>query len=285
MFLRILLLVSFASSAALAEGRCEGLFGSRLEVRKELMDADLSDRFALETAGKSAEEIAVMNEKTLAELDAEIPDKIQSRRQKSSISIQTADFLRNQILENPIVNPSSSKYDQDSVSIGYCFGRATFVHLMLLKMGVQKESIQKIWAVGPMKAGGIMWQFHVATMAYVEGHGWVVVDSNHYKPMPVREWTTHYANQTENGKIRFYATEAGKFAYELGKYSRVQMGLDLSAEKDWYKHYFKDMLDWLKTKRVTENSVKPIGTKITKEESDLNESFADMWRSVVEFMR
>lgn len=285
MFLRILLLVSFASSAALAEGRCEGLFGSRTQIRKELLDANLSDRFENETQGKSAEEIAAMNEKLMAELDAEIPDKIQSRRQKSSISIQTADFLRNQILENPIVNPSSSRYDQDSVSIGYCFGRATFVHLMLLKMGVQKESIQKIWAVGPMKAGGIMWQFHVATMAYVEGHGWVVVDSNHYKPMPVREWTTHYANQTENGKIRFYATEAGKFAYELGKYSRVQMGLDLTAEKDWYKNYFKDMFDWLKTKRVTENSVKPIGTKITKEESDLNESFADMWRSVVEFMR
>jgi len=283
MFLRILILVSFASSAAWAEGRCEGLFGSRLQIRKELLDADLSERFEQETAGKTAEEITAMNEKMMAELDAEIPDKTSSR-QKSSISVATADFLRKQILENPVVNPSSSKYDQKDVSIGYCFGRATFVHMMLLKMGVQKESIQKIWAVGPMKAGGIMWQFHVATMAYTT-QGWTVIDSNHYQPMPVRDWIAHYGSQTENGKIRFYATDAGKFAFEIGKYTRTQLGLDMPAERDWYKHYFKDMFDWLKTKRVTEDSVKPMGTRITKEEADLNNSFAEMWRSVVEFVR
>lgn len=284
MFLRILILVSFASSVAWAEGRCEGLFGSRLEIRKELLDANLSERFEKETAGKNAEEIAAMNEKTMAELDVEIPDKTSSK-QKNSISVATAEFLRKQILENPVVNPASSKYDQRDVSIGYCFGRATFVHLMLLKMGVQKESIQKIWAVGPMKAGGIMWQFHVATMAYTETQGWTVIDTNHYRPMPVREWVAHYNSQAESGKIRFYATDAGKFAFEIGKYSRVQLGLDIPAERDWYKHYFKDMFAWLKTKRVTEDSVEPIGTKITKEEAKLNNSFSEMWRSIVEFMR
>lgn len=282
MFLRILILLSFVSSATWAQGRCEGLFGSRLQIRKELLDTNLSEHFARETAGKSAEEIAVMNEKTIAEIEAEIPDKT-SVKQKSSISVATADFLRRQILENPVVNPSSSKYDQKDVSIGYCFGRATFVHLMLLKMGVQKESIQKIWAVGPMKAGGIMWQFHVATMAYTEAQGWTVIDTNHYRPLPVREWIAQYNSQSENGKIRFYASDAGKFAFELGKYSRVQMGLDIPAERDWYKYYFKDMLNWLKTKRVTEDSVKPMGAKITQEETTLNNSIAELWRSVVEF--
>lgn len=283
MFIKIFTLVILISSAAGAQGQCEGLFSDRAVERRTLLDLSLRELMIKEAAEKTAEEIAAMNAKSIAEIEAEIPQKVSVK--KSSITMATAEFLRNQIYENPIVRPMNDKYSQPGTSIGYCFGRATFVHLMLLKMGVQKSSIQKIWAVGEMKAGDILWQFHVATMAFTESHGWVVIDSNHMHPIPVREWTAHYSKQTETGRIRFYATDAGKFSFELGKYSRVQLGLDLPAERDWYKNYFKDMFNWLKSKKVTEDSVKTINAKLSNEEKTLNSSFADMWRSMVEFFR
>lgn len=284
MAVRLLLILLLSSSFSWAQNRCENLFTERSEKRLLLRDVNLAEYFVNEVAGKSAEDIAAMNEKTIKDIEAEVPYKVEGGR-KSSISLESAEFLRNQILENPVVSPWSNKYDQQGVSIGYCFGRATFVHMMLLKMGVQKASIQKIWAVGSMKAGGIMWQFHVATMAYTEAKGWVVIDSNHMNPLPVREWIAHYAKQSEDGRVRFYATDASKFAFEIGKYSRVQMGLDMTSDKDWYKNYFKDMFEWLKTKEVTENSVKTMRSKTTADEKTANNSFVDMWRSIVEFMR
>ena len=284
MFVKIFLFVSLASSAAFAQSKCEGLFVDRTLERRALRDVSLADIRAKEIAGKTAEEVAAMNAKTLLDLEAEIPFS-ENHRQKSQISMKTAEMLLQQIRENPVVKPGSSKYDQPGTSIGYCFGRATFVHMLLLKLGVQKKSIQKIFAVGPMKAGGITWQFHVATLTYVENIGWAVIDSNHIHPIPVKEWMEHYYSQALDGKVRFYATDASKFTFELGQYTRTQLGIGMSKERDWYKNYFKDMFDWLKTKRVTEDGVKTVNVRMTEEEKSIGNSFADMWRSVVEFVR
>lgn len=284
MITRIIILITLFSSAVLAKGQCGALFSDRSEERMVLREANLREVMQRETARKTKEEVMVMNEKTLADIEAEIP-AVNSGKQKTVISMKAADLLRNEIYNNPVVKPMNKKYEQESTSIGYCFGRATFVHLMLLKMGLQKESIQKIWAVGSMKAGGINWQFHVATMAFVENVGWTVIDSNHMYPMPIRDWMAHYYRQSEDGMVRFYASDANKFAFEVGKYSRLQMGLDMTPDRDWYKNYFKDMMLWMKDKKVTEDGIKTVSTKITEEEKSLNKSFSDMWTSIVEFMR
>ena len=284
MLVKILVLISLSSSVGWAQSRCEGLFSDRSGERKILRDLSLREVMENETAGKTSEQIAEMNEKTISDIEAEIPWIAYGKR-KTAISFATAEMLRSEIHNNPVVKPFNEKYSQPGTSIGYCFGRATFVHMMLLKLGLQKQSIQKIWAVGRMKAGGIYWQFHVATMAYSEKDGWLVIDSNHMHPLPVREWIKHYNAQAEDGRVRFYATDASKFTFELGQYNRIQLGLDVSADKDWYKHYFKDMFTWLKDKRVTEDGVRTSKTHLTAEEKSLNESFADMWRSIVEFGR
>lgn len=285
MFAKILVLISLSSSVVWAQGMCEGLFFDRTKERLELRDASLAEIRAREVEGKTAEEVAAMNAKTLSDLEAEVPFPDSGSNRKSQISMKTANMLLQQIHSNPVVKPMNAKYDQPGTSIGYCFGRATFVHMMLLKLGVQKKSIQKIFAVGPMKAGGIMWQFHVATLTFVEGMGWTVIDSNHYQPMPVREWMAHYYKQAEDGKVRFYATDASKFTFELGKYSRVQLGVDMTADRDWYKNYFKDMFTWMKDKQVTEDGVVTMKVKVTEEEKSLMQSFADMWQSIIEFNR
>lgn len=286
MITRVVFFVLFVSSQVWAQNRCEGLFShGQLQLeRKALAEQDLSKVYADETAGKTKEEIAEMNASTIAGIVNETPGRHTSTR---AISITDADAakLLKLTLENPVVKPGNEKYDQPDVSIGYCFGRATFVHLMLLKMGLQKNSIRKIWAVGAMKAGGLTWQFHVATIAYTETQGWVVIDTNHYKPMPVRDWINHYGSQSEDGRVRFYATDASKFAFQIGKYSRVQMGLDLGKDKDWYRHYFKDMMTWLSRNKLSDEGIKPLDKQPSEKTSLLNMTMSDVWRSVVEFLR
>lgn len=288
MFTKVLVLMTLSTSAVWAQNRCEGLFFDRTTERYDLRDISLGEIRNREVEGKTAEDVVAMNVKTLAALEAEVPFPNSNSKQKSQISMATAKMLLQEIYKNPVVKPMSDKYDQPGTSIGYCFGRATFVHMMLLKLGVQKKSIQKIFAVGPMKAGGIMWQFHVATMTYVEGLGWMVIDSNHMNPLPVRDWMAHYYKQAADGKVRFYATDASKFTFELGKYSRVQLGLDMPAERDWYRHYFKDMFIWMRDKKVTEEGVvtitRPVSPqKTTEEEKSISKSIVDLWQSAIEF--
>lgn len=281
----ILFLVLVLPHLASAQNSCQNLFSRQQLIldRKALVEQDLSNVYADETAGKTATEIAEMNQKTIESIEGELPEKDTSTR-AVSITDTAANRLLKLTLENPVVNPGNPKYDQPNVSIGYCFGRATFIHLMLLKMGLQKNSIRKIWAVGPMKAGGLTWQFHVATMAYTN-KGWIVIDTNHYAPITPREWMAHYGKQSEDGRVRFYATDASKFAFELGKYSRVQMGLDLTADKDWYRNYFRDMVEWVKERRLSEDGIVSVEKQSSETKSVLNMTMSDMWSSIVEFLR
>lgn len=282
-------LVLVTSQAALAQQNCQDVFDLEQTIldRKELAEVDLSKLYDQETAGKTADDVAEMNKEMLESIEGEVPVK-ETSDGMISITETAAARLIQLTLENPVASPGNEKYSQPDVSIGYCFGRATFVHLMLLKMGVQKNSIRKIWAVGPMKAGGIMWQFHVATAVYTPTKGWLIIDTNHSAPMPVRDWMAYYGKQSSpEGMVRFYATDASKFAFQLGKYSPIQLGLDLSADKDWYRHYFKDMMEWLQTKEVSEDAVvteaeaEEVRKDIQKEDTM---TISSLWTSIVEFV-
>lgn len=149
-----------------------------------------------------------------------------------------------------MVSPLNLAYDHSEVRLGFCFGRATYVHLKLLGLGLQKESIQKIWAVGVMHASEngipVTWDFHVATMAYTLEMGWMVVDTYLGTVVKVAEWMNALQKVNPDGALRFYNTDASKFGLSLGAYSRTQMGLDLPREVDWYKGYFQDMMKALK---------------------------------------
>lgn len=182
-----------------------------------------------------------------------------SNTRARSITSNIAQSVLNAIIKSPVAG-SIGVYDQPDVSIGYCFGRATFAHLLLLKMGVQKESIFKIWAVGPMKAPyqNIDWQFHVATVVFTRDRGWMVIDANAHVPQTVDHWMMKFTNQSTDKKIRFYLSEAHKFGVDLGRYSRPQMGLTLARENDWYRGYFADMMKELRTSTLEMLGVKRV---------------------------
>ncbi len=162
------------------------------------------------------------------------------------------------IVYHPVVGRyQSEKYNRQDVKIGFCFGRATYAHIALLKMGVNKDAIRKAWVVGPMDAGGVRWQFHVTTLVKdFETNKWWAVDSFPGKVLEIEDWYRHMKKSDASGKLRIYITSPQKFSVSLGTYSRVQLGLDLPRSKDWYQHYFKDLMTWFQ-----QDDLKSVGLK------------------------
>lgn len=284
MKLRIVLFLLLGSVQVWAGNQCQNLFADHqlLLDRKSLIEQDLSSIYLAEVAGKTPAEVADMNLKTLASIQQEVPFRTTSTR-TVEISEMAADKLVDLTYENPIVNPGNKKYDPNR-NIGFCFGRATFIHLMLLKMGVQKNSIRKIWAIGPMNTGDINWRYHVATMVYTK-KGWLVLDTNHGGPVSPQEWIATYSKMSTDGKLRFYSSDASKFAFMMGKYSRLQLGMDINQERDFYRGYFKDMMEWVRKRKLSEDGIVSVDKELTEKQSVLNMTMSDMWRSIVEFLR
>ncbi|RZA07157.1 MAG: hypothetical protein EOP11_08455 [Proteobacteria bacterium] len=209
------------------------------------VDAKLFDVWDEETAIPDPVAVARANEETLSGLEhAPVDPKALPFSEAQAIEAH-------RVLDTNIVTSERSKYEQPGTSIGYCFGRAMFVHLWALKNHYRKDQIRKIWAVGSMKTWDNNWGFHVATMIRDGATGeWRIVDSYLRAPSTPRAWIKVFqAQNKEKQNLRFYITAPEKFTPNLGKYSRTQLGLDMTREKDWYKHYFTDMMQTLKIRK------------------------------------
>lgn len=238
------------SDLASAAVKCSWLHSRPKEV-------DLTNQFywtqPRETSEMTAEQVRRLNEQWVKDLENQIPDINRGPREQrtGTITLKDASAVVNAIRTNPVANPSKTHlYEESGQGIGYCFGRATFAHLLLLRMGVRKDSVKKIWAVGPMKAFGNDWGFHVATVVHTVEKGWVTVDTNSYQVQTVREWVDQYSKFSVDGKLRFYFTPADRFGVYPFKYSREQLGLDRTKEEDFYKNYFVELMDTLRGKTV-----------------------------------
>lgn len=228
------------STEVAAHEACSSIFP------KSKTPESIVDLFALrdqEIANLSRSTIRWMNGETRKALENEVPpeSQTQARMIDEGRLRKLLDITRDHVV---VSSEFTHKYSPENIDIGYCFGRAMYVHLMLRKLGIQEKSIRKIWAVGPMRSlsGSVIWGFHVATAVYTP-NGWMTVDPLTLKPEPLRHWFSRFEGQSTDGRVRFYATEAAKFGPTLGKYSRAQLGLDLKREEDWYRHFFPDMLE------------------------------------------
>lgn len=218
---------------------------------------ELSSFQIQETKNLSPSTVKSLNKETLKKLTDYIP--LRRGLRAASISLKEATALLSLIKKHPVVSPEfTDKYQPQDVEIGFCFGRAAYLHLMLLKMGLQKDSILKIWAVGEMKTlhGEHNWGFHVGTLVYVRGYGWMSIDTNSFKIEPVRHWMQTYLDRSTDGKTRIYVTEADRFSVDISHYSRVEMGLDLNRENDWYQGYFQDMLSSIRNDSLESQGLK-----------------------------
>ena len=229
-------------SNALAQNRCEALFKSPLFSPK--FDR-LYDYYVHETGGLNESQVQALNKKMIQDLRDYWP--LSNDKRAQSMSSRDAQNLLNAARGHAVVGfQGDQRYQRPDSDTGFCFGRATYIHLTALKMGLQKESVLKIWAVGPMKSSlnsEITWGYHVAALVYTKEGGWLVIDPNTYMPQSFEHWMGQMSQQSTDQRLRFYVTEAEKFSLYAGKYPRFLMGLDHAHEQDFFKGYFVDMMD------------------------------------------
>lgn len=203
-----------------------------------------------DVAGRSAKEIKKMNDASFDMLNHFEPKAVDGR--VNSISRDFAELALSSINQHPVVSEYNLDNYPNGHQIGFCFGRATYVHIAMLRAGINKRSIKKIWAVGPMKTGDTHWQFHVATIVKADDGSWYVIDTFAGRIVTPEEWFKTMQGVALDKTLRFYVSEPGKFSVSLSTYDRIQLGLDLDKSQDWYSHYFKDLMTWMATKPLSD---------------------------------
>jgi len=207
---------------------------------RQAVNADLLKVRAQFARRATLAQVEANNEAVIANL----PTSIAGGTRAKSITQDYANNLIQSINSHPVAGFADRQYQQAHVKIGYCFGRAAYAHLALLNRGLDRRAIRKIWAVGPMQTGDTAWAFHVSTIALGDDGQWWTIDNFTGRSMPVTEWMKYMKTLSTDGKLTFFISEPQKFSVSLGKYDRIQLGLDLDRSTDWYKHYFRDLTRW-----------------------------------------
>lgn len=136
---------------------------------------------------------------------------------------------------------SHSSYDPFG-SIGYCFGRAAYVHYLLLQAGVPQQHIAKIFGIGKLKLEQRLWDYHMATMIPGNQGQWLVIDNQFEKVLTHQEWMQRVARfdiKQDLSQVRFYVTDPRKFQPAYNKYSLGDFNIPE------LKGFFEDLLKTL----------------------------------------
>jgi len=161
----------------------------------------------------------------------------------SSMTLVQAQNILNSIPKHPIIgNPGEKKYDPNH-EIGYCFGRAAYVHLELLRQGVPAKSIGKIFVLGSLYREYRGWDFHLATIVKSSDGEWLVIDNLVEEVSLVPEWMkkiSKWDRDSRNPSLRFYFTDPVKFLPLAGPYSKESLNNPI------YNNYFIDLLKWFR---------------------------------------
>lgn len=188
----------------------------------------------------SADQVAEENRLLLQALLREPRNFAESDRRRS-LGRSEADALTNALFNHPVVGAlAAKKYDPERV-FGFCFGRAEWVYIELLRQGFAKSSMRKIFAVGPMRGPGQGWGFHVATMVRAINGNWWVIDLGSARAESVEDWMSAVKRLSVDSRLKFYVTEPDRLgASTQGKFSaRSYRGGYYSPA---YQLYFTDMM-------------------------------------------
>lgn len=152
-----------------------------------------------------------------------------------------AELILNLLRKNPVVSSKSAlKYSTDP-TVGFCFGRAAYVHIELLRRQVNPQSIAKVFAIGSLKMGMVRWDFHMATIVRGPGQTWWVIDELMDRIVTIQEWVARVNKldvDTVSPTIRYYFTDAVKFQPTMGAYTAE------GFNKLEFSQYFKDLSVW-----------------------------------------
>jgi hypothetical protein len=153
-----------------------------------------------------------------------------------------AEKLRQSISLHPVVGTASSSL-YNSLEVGYCFGRAAYVHFKLSQMLVPQNDIVKIFGFGQLRHSGSMWNYHMATMVRgVDSQNgqlvWWVIDDLFGEVLRVEDWMRQVSNFSilrDLSDLRFYTTDPRKFQPAFGEYQEFDM------QHTEFKGYFFDL--------------------------------------------
>lgn len=232
------------------EEPCARVLESAVDIpgRSSLLNVNLLTHHAQEVANMTPEEVLEANRRDLESFLAHNSPPKPTRAHV--VPIEMLQPLIQSLNLNPVIK-NDYKYQRPGVKIGYCFGRATIAHLTLSLMGVDKNRIRKIWAVGQMGT----WQFHVATIVPFSDGNWYAIDNIFPEGKEVRSWAHHWEAESTRKNLRIYITEAEKFGsttaiYDgrsMGSYDSIQLGLKMNRQDDWYLGFFQDAMEWSRT--------------------------------------
>lgn len=220
----------------------------------------LDDLFRLNSqlnAGKTGQQITKEshdNYRKFIALDLNRPEltnyAVLDASKPRTINQLNADLTLRAAMENDVVSLDKySKYDKDNKGIGFCFGRAMFIHLYLAINGVHRANIKKAFIVGPMSRGA--WAWHVTTIVQSRDKNgkeiWLAIDPVAGEVMDVRDWYAHWQNSSDDGKLRLFIAESGKFGAGPSRYD------ERGISNSFYNNYFTDMMKWFDRNDVSDD--------------------------------
>ncbi|MBU6376294.1 MAG: hypothetical protein KGQ59_09890 [Bdellovibrionales bacterium] len=159
---------------------------------------------------------------------------------RNGVTREEADDLYRYVNCHPVAGMSQVRKYDPAGNFGFCFGRATAVHVEALRRGLSRSRVLKIWGVGPMKGG---WGHHVATLVAGKEGGWWAIDPEVGKVVSATEWMKWLKDEQENLEepLVFFVSEAERFGpASSSKYNRIDLYGTESG--DIYNGYFRDLL-------------------------------------------
>lgn len=236
----IAILTTIQLSQATAALRCNTLHRPQTNLELEMSDLVDTNLFMIESSGNAAKSVKQVQRDNSARLTALNKLPMRTTGWKTLSKTKAQELIDS--IETHRVTGNQYRYERTDMEVGYCFGRATFVHLQALRLGYKKEQIRKLWVVGPMEADKVNWRYHVATAIRNTTGEWWVIDNSVGVPMTPRQWFREQMQMSTDQKLDFFVSQPEKFGPYAGKYSRLELGLDVSRKTDFYRGYFSDLM-------------------------------------------
>ncbi len=236
--IKTLLLLALTASSPFAHA--DPSLDRLTEIEREYAESDLDAHMDISPA-----EMAARNKELKRVLQGEFDNEL--LEPGMAMYSEGARDLFKEFARHPVASYSLRKVYDPEGRIGFCFGRAMAIHLELLRAGIDKRSIRKIWAVGDLALGSLKWHHHVATMVRASDGGWWVIDPMWEGPMKATQWMFRmrwlFAKwprlpKLEEPRLRFFVTRPERFGTELAvKYKREEL-----FNEESYGSFFKDLM-------------------------------------------
>ncbi len=240
---------------------CELPFFLPVSTSLPVFDLDLFQIYENEIKELKSLQKAALSAALQAKNQAAIAEFYNKNKSVEALTSQTDRPKKNQtkqilqsLINHPVIGEKAAQKYDPANEIGFCFGRAAYVHFQLLRLGVNPQHIAKVFVMGGLFRAGVGWEYHVATIVQDKSGTWLVIDSLVDEVLTLENWMRTVSQWDSNRlfpKLRFYFMDASKFQPTRGSYEATRLYSPI------YRGYFKDLLLWF----AAENCLKPETSK------------------------